>query len=260
MVQEHKDTTRTGSIVLPCYYRGDYFADAQRHSEDSRFKADSFLKVFLRFVKRNNIVVNSFVDVGCGSGNIVKMIADSLNVNGFDSVKFKAYDVSPHVQNIRNEGVEYIHGDFCESDEFVDVVTLFDVFEHVPDTIEFIKNVSQRCKIIGFHIPLDYSLNVAMRNMFRSILHNLGHIVFMDIVSALNLLALSGLRVVDYEYTFGFFAPSGHSTMLSKIVFPLRYLLAKISPWLLSKTVGGASLIVIAITPHGLREIQQLND
>jgi 2-polyprenyl-3-methyl-5-hydroxy-6-metoxy-1,4-benzoquinol methylase len=260
MAQEHKDTTRGGSTVVPFYSKGNYFADDQRHSEDARFKADSFLKVFLRFVKRHTLVVNSFVDVGCGSGDIVKMIADSLRVNGFDSVSFKAYDVSPHVLNIKNEGVEYIYGDFSKSDEFVDVVTLFDVFEHVPDTIEFLKSISQRCKIIGFHIPMDYSLNFAIRNMFHSSLHNPGHIVFMDITLALNLLALSGLRVVDYEYTFGFFAPSGHSTMLSKIVFPLRYILAKISPWLLSKTFGGASLIVIAITSHGLYKIQQLND
>jgi len=260
MAQKHKDTMRVGSIVDPVYFKGNYFADARRYSGDARFKADNFLKVFLRFVKHHTPVINSFVDVGCGSGDIVKMIADSLRVNGFDSVTFKAYDVSPHVLNIKNEGVEYICGDFCESDEFVDVVTLFDVFEHVPDTIEFIKSISQRCKIIGFHIPLDYSLNFAMRNKFHSSLHNPGHIVFLDIASALNLLALSGLRVVDYEYTFGFFAPSGHSTMLSKIVFPLRCILAKISPWLLSKTFGGASLIVITITTHGLHEIQQSND
>jgi hypothetical protein len=80
----------------------------------------------------------------------------------------------------------------------------------------------------------------------------------MDIASALNLLALSGLRVVDYEYTLN--APTAHSTMLQKAVFPLRYILAKISPWLLSRTLGGTSLIVIAITPHGLQNIQRLND
>lgn len=256
MAQEQKDTTRVGSTVDPVYSEGDYFAHAQRHSEDARFKVHSFLRVFLRFVKRHTPEVKSFVDVGCGSGDIVKMIADSLSVNGFDSVAFKAYDVSPHVLNIKNEGVEYIYGDFCESDEFVDVVTLFDVFEHVPDTIEFIKSVSQRCKIIGFHIPLEYSLNFAMRNMFHSRLHTPGHLVFMDIASALNLLAFSGLRVVDYEYTFRFFAPSGHRTIFSKMLFPLRYILAKINPWLLSRTFGGAGLIVIALTSYGLHKTQ----
>ncbi|MHC4116041.1 MAG: class I SAM-dependent methyltransferase [Planctomycetota bacterium] len=256
MAQELENTTRGKSIVDACYSKGDYFSDVRRHSEDAKFKANNFLKLFLPFLEQNNLSINSFVDVGCGSGDIAKIIADSLNVNRSDLIKFKAYDVSPHVKDIRNEGIEYICGDFCQSDEFVDVVTLFDVFEHVPDTIEFIKAVSQRCKIIGFRIPLDNSINVAIRNKFRSKLQNPGHLLFMDSVFALNLLALSGLRVVDYEYNFGFLAPSGHSTVLSKIVFPLRYLLAKISPWLLSKTLGEASLIVLAITPRGLQEIQ----
>jgi SAM-dependent methyltransferase len=245
-------TTCEGSVVDPAYSKGDYFADPRRHSEDARFKADNFVKLFLRFAERDQLSINSFVDVGCGSGDIIKIIADSLKRDRFDSVTFKAYDVSPHVLNIRNDGVEYIKGDFCASDEIVDVVTLFDVFEHVPDTIEFIRRASQRCDIIGFHIPLDYSLNVALRNLFRSKLQNPGHLVFMDVVSALNLLAFSGLRVVDYEYTFDLFAPSGHDTIPSKVVFPLRYLLAKISPWFLSRTFGGVSLMVIAFTPRGL--------
>lgn len=256
MAQEPKNATHGGSTVDPCYSKGDYFSDVRRHSEDAKFKADNFLKVFSRFAGQNNLSINSFVDVGCGSGDVVKMIADSLNANRSDLIEFKAYDVSPHVQNVRNEGIEYIHADFCESDEFVDVVTLFDVFEHVPDAIEFIKTVAKRCKIIGFHVPLDNSINVALRNGFRAKLRNPGHLIFLDSAFALSLLNLSGLRVVDYEYSFAFLAPSGHSTLLSRIVFPLRYLLAKISPWLLSKTLGGASLMVLAITPKGLQEMR----
>ena len=185
----------------------------------------------------------------------MKIIADSLREIGFDSMTFKAYDVSPHILNVTNDDVEYINGDFCESEDFADIVTLFDVFEHIPDTIKFLQSISKRCKVIGFHIPLDNSINVAIRNMFHTKLQNPGHLVFMDSVFALNLLALSGLRVVDYEYSFGFLAPSGHRSIISKILYPFRYLLAKISPWLLSKTLGGASLIVLAITPKGLKEI-----
>lgn len=260
MAQENSNTAREGSKVDPCYSTGEYFSDPQRHSEDADFKADTFLKVFLRFARRSNLRVRSIADVGCGSGDIVKKIAESLRINGFDLEKIRGYDVSPHVQDIRHAGVEYISGDFCESEDFVDVATLFDVLEHVPDTIEFIKAVAERCRIIGFHIPLDDSLDAAIRDRFHAKLKKPGHLVFLDVVSALNLLTLSGLRVVDYEYTFGFLAPSGHRSVLSKIVLPLRYMLANISPWLLSKTLGGVSLVVIAVTPNGLREMQRLGD
>ncbi len=254
MEQEDRMKAQPGSVVDPSYAKGTYFSDAQRHSTDAAFKVKNFLKLFLRVIKSEGLSARSFVDIGCGSGDIIKGLADSLKKSGFDSTSFKGYDVSPHVLNIKKEGVEYIHGDFCETNEQVDVVTLFDVFEHVPDTIEFLKCIAEHCNVVGLHIPLDHSLNYAMRNLFRSKLQNPGHLLFLDAVSALNLLALSGLRVVDYEYTFSFLAPSGHKTPLQKFLFPLRYLLAKISPWLLSKTFGGASLMVVAITPRGLRE------
>lgn len=260
MEHSRKDGISKGSLIDPGYSSGDYFEDSGRHSEDAEFKANSFVNLFLRFAKRNDLVIRSLIDVGCGSGKIVKIIADILRSNGFDLLKVKGYDVSPHVQNIENEGVEYIYADFCKADEFVDLVTLFDVFEHIPDPIESIKLVSQRCKIVALHIPLDNSLNNAIRNKFRSKLKNPGHLIFMDSIFALNLLALAGLRVMDYEYTLGFLASSGHSSTLSRVVLPFRHLLFKISPWLLSKTIGGASLIVIAVTPSGLREIQLVDD
>ena len=168
MAQEDSNTARAGSKVDPCYSTVEYFSDPQRHSEDADFKADNFLKVFLRSTRLNNLKVSSIADVGCGSGDIVKRIAESLRISGFNLEKIRGNDVSPHVRNIRHAGVEFIFGGFCESEDFVDVATLFDVFEHVPDTIGFTKAVAERCRVIGFHIPLDYSINVAIRDMFHA--------------------------------------------------------------------------------------------
>jgi SAM-dependent methyltransferase len=237
------------SIIAPQYAEGSYFQDVNRHSADAKFKADNFIKIFSRFAKSSRCTIHSLADVGCGSGDVLKLIADSLSALGFKSVNYKGYDVSPHVRNISHPRIQYFYEDFCQSDESVDLVTLFDVVEHVPDTIEFLKSVSKRCKIIALHIPLDDSVNCALRNLFHSKLQDPGHVLVLDTAAALNLLAFSGLRVVDYEYTFGFLAPSARTTVLSKVLLPLRYLLAKISPWALSKTLGGVSLSVIALTP-----------
>ncbi len=167
----------------------------------------------------------------------------------------KGYDVSPHIKSLQSDGIEFIRGDFCSSAEYVDLVTLFDVFEHIPDPVEFMKRVAQRCDLMGLHIPLDYSFNAAARNLFRSKLEDPGHLLFMDSAWALNILALSGLRVIDYEYTFAFLAPSRHSTLASKLIGPVRLLISKISPWLLAKTLGGASIVAVAATPRGLQKL-----
>ena len=244
-----------GSTIAPSYSKGSYFANSTRHGEDAQFKATGFCKLFTRVARQFNIQPTTYVDVGCGSGDVVRLISRSLQESGFNLTQVKGYDVSPHVSELDQLGVEYIQGDFCESTEVVDLVTLFDVFEHVPEPIEFIRSVAQKCKFIGFHIPLDNSLNVAMRDMFRKKLRNPGHLIFMDSVYALNLLALASVRVIDYEYSFGFLAPSGHDTMLSKAMLPIRLAIARLNPWLLSKTLGGASLLVIAATKEGLRNI-----
>jgi hypothetical protein len=155
---------------------------------------------------------------------------------------------------MKDRDCEFVQGDFCESDEDVDLVTLFDVFEHVPAPVDFLKRIAEKCSIVGMHIPLDNNLNAAMRDMFRAKLSNPGHLIFLDVASALNLLTFSGLRVIDYRYTFAFQAPSGHKTLMSKAVYPFRAMLAKFSPWLCGKTIGGTSLVVLALTPRGLQK------
>lgn len=246
-------TTRTHSREADMVYTsGAYFSDPTRHSGDAAFKAATFVRLFRRTLDPAQLRLESYVDVGSGSGDVAKLVADGLRRAGYPLTSARGYDVSPHIADVAPAaGVAFVHGDFASSSEAVDLVTLFDVIEHVPAPIDFLKRVAQRCHIIGLHIPLDDSLNVNFRDLFRMKVKDPGHITFMDGVSALNLLAGGGLRVLNYEYTMAFDAPSGQASSRSRIATPVRRLLARISPWLLSKTLGGASLMVIALTPDG---------
>ncbi|QQS47108.1 MAG: class I SAM-dependent methyltransferase [Acidobacteriota bacterium] len=237
------------------YTGGDYFTDPTRHSEDSAFKVAAFLDLFERVISESRPRVESYADIGCGSGDSVAGIAKGLRSLGFNLKRVRGYDVSPHVLKLKNDGVEYIHGDFRQSPDQFDLVTLFDVIEHVPAPLEFIRQVASRAGLMAFHIPLDYSLNTASRDLFRQKLKKPGHLIFMDAVYALNLLTLAGLRIVDYRYTFTFLAPSESKTLIGRIIYPLRLALSKLSPWLLSKTAGGASLMVIALSPENAGDL-----
>lgn len=247
--------SRENAPVASIYTSGDYFADPARHSEDSAFKVAAFLGLFERVISERQLQVESYADIGCGSGESVAEIAKALKNQGFNLSRVCGYDVSPHVTKLKNDGIEYVHGDFFQSHEEFDLVTLFDVIEHVPGPLEFIEQIASRSRIMAFHIPLDYSLNTASRDLFRNKLKNPGHLIFMDAVYALNLLTLAGLQVIDYQYTYAFQAPSGSKTLISKILYPIRLALSKISPWLLSKIAGGASLMVIALTPNSVRKL-----
>ena len=251
----HDDISKTpDSPLASIYSNGTYFSDASRHSEDAEFKAGNFLSLLTAWVEEEKIEIRSIVDVGCGTGDVLKTIVENLQKKNLPIDWAKGYDVSPHVVNIVKGEIEFVHADFSTSPEFADLVTLFDVIEHVPNPIDYLKEVAKRCKYVGLNIPLDNSLNVALRNMFHSKIHNPGHIIFLDIVGALNTLAFSGLRVICYKYSFGFMASSARRSRMARIAFPFRYFLSLLNPWLLSKSFGGASLLVIAATPIGTGE------
>ena len=185
--------------IDPSYSSGDYFQDTARGAEDADFKAAEFLKLFLAVRERLGIEVSSYIDVGCGSGALTTKVASGLLDAGLGVKVAKGYDVSPHVAGLEHEQVRFVSEDFCQSDEQADLVTLFDVLEHVPAPAQFLDAVAQRSKVVGLHIPLDNNLNSSVRDLFRAKLTDPGHLVFLDAPSALNLLATSGLRVVDYD-------------------------------------------------------------
>ena len=249
------DSSDTGSKACSTYTSGEYFATLHNPDQDAEFKANQFLRVLTRVQARKSLRISSYIDVGCGGGGTALAVASGLRRAGQSLRSVKGYDVSPHVLGLRRDGIEFVYQDFCTSHEYADLVTLFDVIEHVPDPVQFIKNVACRCDYIAFSIPLDHSLVNTFFDRFRIRLNYPGHLIYFDTVTALNLLAMSGLVVLDYDYALGFNAPSGRETALQRLALPFRWAIAKLNPWLASRTVGGIGLMVIAATPSGLRAV-----
>ncbi len=245
------DAADRGSIVVPTYSSGAYFETLHAPDQDAPFKAAAFLKLLAKARQKSPISIKTYIDVGCGGGGTAELILRGLQAAGYD-VSAKGYDVSPHAANLRKPGIEFVHRDFSSSDESCDLVTLFDVFEHVPDPTRFVRDVAARARYIAFHIPLDDTLVNSFFDRYRTRIAYPGHLIYLNAVSALNLLTTTGLLILDYDYTLGFRAPSGTESTLQKIAYPFREVLARISPWLLSVTLGCVSLMVLTITRRGL--------
>lgn len=235
------------SLVDPSYSSGKYFSDGNRGAPDAVYKARWVLDFLKRIQSQENIQIESYADVGCGSGENIRLIREGLLKRG-GLKRVCGYDVSPHVIGLHAEGIEFFQQDFCQVKERYDLVTLLDVFEHVSDPAGFIRAVSSRASLVVFHIPLDDCFLNRFRDEFRKKLKNPGHLIYLNPVSALNLIAFSGLRILDYTYTFAFEAPSGCETFKQKMMFPLRRILAAVNPYLLASTLGGVSLLVGAVT------------
>lgn len=228
------------------YSEGVYFQDNSRHTEDSKYKIESIKKILIPYLINNNIELTSYADVGCGSGEIVKLLGKELKQKIKSLKVIKGFDVSPHVEKLSDEIVDFSFEDFTKSDENFDLVTLNDVFEHIPNPISFLSDVGQRAKLIVMHIPLEDCLSVNIRNLQKRKIKNPGHLVYLDINSALNLITTSGLNILDYEYSKGSIrAPSNNKSILQKITYPVKSILLFLNPYIYSK-IFGISIIVIA--------------
>lgn len=234
------------TLTQDMYTSGAYFADPQRHSEDAGFKAREFAKLL---ASNPDLDIRTLADVGCGSGALTIATVRLMQQAGRQLTSASAYDVSPHIKSLRHPFIRFVHGDFTESHEFVDLVTLFDVVEHVPDPTTLLKQVARHTSFICLNIPLDASLDLSLRDLWRGNLRDPGHLIILDPAGALNLLAFAGLRVIDYRYTPSFQSCSGHKTALGKMAYLFRWILYSLSPWLVAKTLGGVSLMVLAQTP-----------
>lgn len=230
------------------YRSGAYFKDPGRHAADAVYKADRFVALARRVLPPSEIT--TYADVGCGSGAATVAVAEGLLQVGCQVTTVLGYDVSPHVGVLEHPRVTFVHEDFATAGQTVDLVTLFDVVEHVPDPAGFLRQVAARARYVGLHIPLDDSVNAAMRNLYRRKLADPGHLVALDAASALNLVAYAGIRTLDFAYVLGYESPSERGSLQARLAYPFRAALAAASPWLLAKTLGGASLMVIGRVPR----------
>lgn len=228
------------------YSKGIYFKNKTRHSKDARFKVKpimNFLKVYL---EKYSLKVNSYADVGCGSGQFAELFVNELKII-FSSIKtFKAFDVSPHVNELSSKNLDFQFGDFTETNEHFDLVTLIDVFEHVINPSEFLKKISKRTNFIILHIPLEDCMSVNFRTLQKRKINNPGHLLYLNINSAINLITSSNFKIIDFEYsTEAIKAPSNNESILQKIFFPIKFIVFKSNKYLYSKIFGN-SLIVFA--------------
>lgn len=242
------------STIDPSYLKGDFFK--QSHGDvDADYKVQQLRKLLQ--LNKNNVKPKNerIADVGCGTGKTTYLLHAMLTELWGIPVKTDGYDIHPYMSQITEEqNVHFFSKDFCSipHEDLYDLVILFDVIEHIPDPISFLHEVGKSSRVLALHIPLDDSLLSWLRNLQRSKLSHPGHIVTLDVSAAINLLAFSGLRILDFAYSPVFRAPSGRETLSQRLINPIREISYRFSPYLTQKILAGVSLTVLAWTPHGL--------
>ena len=105
------------------YVEGDYFSNPVRHDEDAAYKAKALFNVIEKYSNSNPFILTSYADVGCGSGKIVKLLSDQLIKANQPLDKIYGYDVSPHVNDLKDQKIIYKHADFSTESGTFDLIT-----------------------------------------------------------------------------------------------------------------------------------------
>ena len=146
------------------------------------------------------------LDVGCGAGYFLSMLKDR-------GVKGRGLEVNPaQVRYCRKLGLDVVGSDLAdEPDNHYDVITMFDVLEHLTEPLATIKTVCRKLKPGGYLIaytPNIHSLAYELMGSKQNTLLPFEHFCFFNKPSfqylakktgfAIHTLEVYGLDVMDY--------------------------------------------------------------
>jgi hypothetical protein len=232
----------TGGTNLERYTAGDYLAsNPSWHVEDSPWKAQNVMQM----LDRHRVRPQTVCEVGCGAGEILRVLRDAM-----PGVEFTGYEVSAAAVEMarerEGERLRFVLGDILEEDPAVtfDVVLVMDVIEHLEDYFAFLRGVAARARSVVLHIPLDmFALSALRPHALLESRATVGHIQYFLKDTALAALADCGLRTVDWRYTWSGGEPA---SMKDQLLYRARKLLFRLNPDLEVRLLGGHSLLVLA--------------
>jgi hypothetical protein len=230
------------TVTTNPYLSGDYVArNPTYHVEDSAWKA----RYLMQMIAKHNLSPRSVAEVGCGAGEILRVLHDNLP----DTI-FHGYEISPQAYSLcQTRAGTRLHF-YCEDllasvTERFDLLLCIDVFEHVEDCFSFLRQLRSKADFKMFHIPLDMSVQYVWRS--KPILRQrelVGHLHYFSKETALATLRETGYEIIDWFYTPG--AAENPRSMKARLANAPRRLVSMISPDISARILGGYSLLVLA--------------
>jgi len=224
--------------VKNIYKSGQYLENhPDWHEEDAPWKSRQILKI----LKRNTLSPKSVLDIGCGSGEILRILSRETGA------RCLGYDVSPQAIMLarKKEGKSLKFVDRIPSEKY-DLALLIDVLEHLEEPEEYLKKGDFLADYLIIHLPLSLSTQAIWRRKPLELGRTgSGHLHNYSKKTALEMLEKGRLEIVDYFYTPGAILTPKKSWR-QMILNIARIVMFPIFPDFTVKTLGGYSLMVLA--------------
>jgi SAM-dependent methyltransferase len=208
------------------------------HENDAPWKASQILSL----LNDRNLRPESIVDIGCGTGGVLEVIAGALNGS-----RLVGYDPSPQaiVMVERSDSVELRIGIPKDVHEHYDLLLSLDVFEHVEDYIGFLRSLRPIADRFIFHIPLDISAqSVARERPLLAVRSSVGHLHYFTRSTALASLETAGFEIIYDRLLSPNDIPG--TPVKTRIANVPRNVGRRLSPQLSARILGGSTLLVLA--------------
>jgi SAM-dependent methyltransferase len=226
------------------YNDGRYFSrNPDWHESDAAWKASQVLSL----LDERNFRPASIVDIGCGTGGVLEVIAGAL-----DGTRLVGYDLSAQAIGMveRSRRVELRVGTPHDVHEHYDLLLSLDVFEHVEDYLGFLRSLRPIADWFVFHIPLDISAQSVVREQpLIAVRASVGHLHYFTRATALASLQTAGFEIVCDRLLLPSDMPGRRAP--TRIANMPRSLGRRLIPQLSARILGGSTLLVLAAARAG---------
>jgi SAM-dependent methyltransferase len=194
------------------------------------------------------------IDVGCGIGEVLRLISDYLETKGFE-VEPLGYDIAKEAiaqASSRFKKARFFQKPFAANElnktDTLTLVLLIDILEHVQDPDSLLQEVAKVADYVVAHLPIEDNLNFNLRGLKRGAMEQSGHIHFFNLKSARLLLEANGFRILKEKLTCFDYDGEPRPTpqrRIGKIGQQIRRRLFPIAPGSVSYLIGGCSVFFL---------------
>lgn len=191
----------------------------------------------------------SVVDVGCGTGAVLRHLREELDRAGAPRVaRWEGWDVAPEAiaRASRHEqpGLRFVCGDYTAEGPRADLLLALDTAEHTPDDVAFLAALAARADRLVLRIPLDLSvLDVLRPARALEARRRYGHRHAYTRELAFAVLDEAGLEVLTWRHDR---VPPDTPTPRARLVDAARRALFTLAEEPTVRWLGGWSLLVAA--------------